>query len=143
MSYPELAALLRSRTDVTFGPGATENQITQAEEEIGPLVGEYRNFLSDFGWANVGHHEIFGLGAGTTRVNNLVETTLRERSYGRIPNLAPVENIGTGDLLCVRQLHGTLFESPVLLSPTNPDEGDYIEDRDGFAHWLIATILLL
>jgi hypothetical protein len=45
---------------------------------------------------------------GTTTANDLVKTTLFERSYGRIAHLVPVENIGTGDLCCVRQIPGTL-----------------------------------
>lgn len=140
MTYGKLAALLRELPDAEVGRGASDDEIAQAEELIGPLVGEYRNFLEEFGWANVGDLEIFGLGAGTTRRNDLVETTLFERSFGRIANLVPVENIGTGDLCCIRQIPGTLHESPVILSPLEPGEADYIEDGEGFAHWLVEKV---
>jgi hypothetical protein len=123
MSYSDLAALLRSRPDAKFAAGASEEEIAQAEEAIGSLVGE-----------------IFGIGAGTTTRNDLVENTLSERSFGRIPYLVPVENIGTGDLICVRQIPGTLSESPVIVSPLDSNEADYIEDHQGFAHWLIGII---
>ncbi|SMG20353.1 SMI1/KNR4 family protein [Agreia pratensis] len=140
MTYSDLAALLRGLPDAEFGSGASEDDISQAEGLIGPLVGEYRSFLEEFGWANIRHLEIFGLGDGTTTANDLVKTTLFERSYGRIPHLVPVENIGTGDLCCVRQVPGTLYDSPVILSPLDSGEADYIEDREGFAHWLIERV---
>jgi hypothetical protein len=132
--------MLRNRADAEFGPGAGEDEIARAEAAIGPLVGEYRRFLVEFGWVTVGHHEILGLGAATTPRNDLVRTTLRERSYGRIPHLIPVENIGTGDYYCVQQLPTALSESPVILAPLDPNESEYVEDRAGFAHWLIETI---
>src|SRR4051794_29998665 len=69
-----------------------------------------------------------------------VMRALSERSYGRIPHLVPVENIGTGDFCCVRHIPGTLHDSPVILSPLDSSEADYMEDREGFAHWLIEKV---
>ncbi|WP_052521201.1 SMI1/KNR4 family protein [Agreia bicolorata] len=135
----ELKAALATRRNVESGTGATEEEIVAVEASIGLISPEYRQFLLDMGWLNVGHYEILGIGKGITPANDLLEVTLDERGYDRIPTLIPVMNNGAGDLYCVKE--GST-SSPLLLS-TLDSSPDYVVDEEGFINWLLNLVKTL
>jgi SUKH superfamily protein len=78
-----------------------EREIYSAEERIGRLPGDYREFLGDLGWLEAGHYEIFGLGDDVPMHMDLIGMTLDERANFHLPgNLIPIMNSGGGDLYC-------------------------------------------
>jgi hypothetical protein len=61
------------------GEGASGDAIEDAEEIVGPFPREYREFLSRFGYAVVGSHEIYGLGVDLPQYLNVAFMTSVER----------------------------------------------------------------
>ena len=102
MSYDELRTILQSRQDLQLGTSETEEEVAAAEQQLGQLPSDYKNFLQEFGSVTFGYSEIFGLGEGLAPYLNVVTMTLAEREEGGLPpHLVPVMNDGGGNLTCL------------------------------------------
>src|SRR5438552_2865108 len=141
-TYEELAERLRQNG--VAQRGVSEDAIAGAEAEIGALPNDYRSFLLDFGWAQIGHLEIFGLGAGIPHYLDLVAMTRAERTEPGLPvpsSLVPICNDGGGNLYCLSVEHAVeKRESPVFFwSHDDPDEVPD-EMAPSFSAWLLDEV---
>lgn len=105
MHFNEIKQLILSSHSKLAGQGASEDEIVDAELQIGLCIhGDYRWFLREFGWGGVNTIEIYGLGQDVPAFLNLVTITLSERSE-MIPRLRrtllPIMNDGGGNLYCL------------------------------------------
>lgn len=104
-------ALLGAPSLIT-GSGVSEAEIRRAEEVIGPLPHDYREFLGEYGWAMFGGTAIWGLGDGFPYVKSFVQLTSEERiAFGLPANLVAFSNNGAGDILCFKASTGA--DSPL------------------------------
>jgi hypothetical protein len=125
---------------IEHGEGVTAGEISLAEERIGVLPGEFREFLADLGWLAVRHYEIFGLGGSVPKHLNLVNITIDERSnFGLPQNMIPIMNNGGGDLYCFDG--GGPGRANVLLwdHESSPRRGAYVAGRS-FSAWLLDLL---
>lgn len=103
--YFEIAKRLQSFDTREFGDGATEDEVSRAEQTLGVRInGGYRDFLMHFGWGGVEHLELYGLGGDVPSYLNLVAVTQSERNEMQPPlraHLVPVMNDGGGNLYCL------------------------------------------
>lgn len=101
MTYEQLRERLMSDPNVEHGAGATAEVVDHAQEVLGvPFSESYRRFLMDFGWAEIGHFEVYGLGADVPEYLDVVKQTLWERieaGYHLPRHLVPIMNNGGGD----------------------------------------------
>ena len=137
-SFEKLRASLRSHPSPSFGAGARESEIQEAERQLGvPIKGSYRLFVLEFGWGGAGPYELFGLGAGVPRYLELVSMTHSEREEMGLHlrhSLLPIMNDGGGNLYCVDTAAGD--EPPIVFWDHEGSE-DQVVDVDGssFADW--------
>jgi cell wall assembly regulator SMI1 len=88
-----------------MGTGASEAEIESAQQSLGvtfPLA--LREYLRRFGHLEVGHFELYGLGAELPKYLQLVAMTVTERieSGCALPHeLIPILNDGGGNLYCI------------------------------------------
>ena len=69
---------LMSKTDLLFGHGVSETEIINAEQELQISFSEdFKDYLSHFGIAAFGGHELMGI-TSSSRVN-VVDVTINER----------------------------------------------------------------
>ena len=87
------------------GTPATLAIVDDAETELSVRFPEdLRNYLATFGWLEVGHWELMGLGEGIPDYLNIVVVTRSERDEVMPPlppHLLPLLNDGAGNLTCV------------------------------------------
>src|SRR5687768_6924200 len=97
--------LLKKAKSASFGKGASEQEIDAAEKILGCTIrGDYRQFLSTFGWGGASHFEIYGVGSDVPPYLDLVRTTRSERTEmtPRLPEyLLPLMNDGGGNHYCL------------------------------------------
>jgi cell wall assembly regulator SMI1 len=106
---PGMLATLRqqlaSLDDSSTGRGATPAAIAESESILGvafPAV--LREYLRDFGYLSIRHHELFGLGEDVPSYLHMTTVVIEERTRfsPRIPAwLLPIENNGAGDHYCL------------------------------------------
>lgn len=105
MTVDELARTLNARDDVVIGTGAGEADIESAQQSLGvafPVA--LREYLQHFGHLEVGHFELYGLGAELPKYLQLVAMTVSERTESGCPlphELVPILNDGGGNLYCI------------------------------------------
>lgn len=105
MTVDELARMLNVRDDVVMGTGAGEADIENAQKSLGvAFPAELREYLRRFGHLEVGHFELYGLGAELPKYLQLVAMTVSERTESGCPlphELVPLLNDGGGNLYCI------------------------------------------
>lgn len=105
MNYLTMAQKLRESESVELGTGASDDELRRAEQALGVAIPpDYRRFLLDFGWARIGHWELFGAGRDVPAYLNIQAVTASEREEMRPslpPTLLPIANDGGGNLLCL------------------------------------------
>lgn len=120
MQFEEVRDRLAAAVTAT-GSGVAEARIREAELRIGAFPDDYRQYLGYFGWAILGHYEIFGLGQDVPGYLNVVQMTLAERLEPAVPlpgAYVCVMNDGGGNLLCFdsgRLVAGESSATPMLL----------------------------
>ncbi len=141
-----ILARLRDSANVDVGPGASESDIADAEEAIGMRIPPaYRQFLKEFGWARIGHWEVFGIGDHIPAYLSLQVLTQSERTEmtPSLPlTLLPFANDGGGNLLCLDVGHDHPGrEGRVVL---RDHETGSLEDMvESFSSWLDRVITAL
>jgi hypothetical protein len=116
MTFDELDLRLRAREDVVIGTGIDEGAVAAAEQALGLIFpSTLREYLMRFGHLEVGHFEMFGLGAHLPLYLNLVNMTQSERTESGCPlpiELVPLLNDGGGNLYCIgvsKETAGRIF----------------------------------
>jgi hypothetical protein len=107
-----LAKSLRARLedlDAALGGGASEAEISAAQEALGvELPADFKNFLAEVGWVEVGDLSIAGLGQGVPEDLDLVPIA-RAAWEAKIPgDLLPVADDGGGDFLFLELAGGRM-----------------------------------
>lgn len=101
----EVEEMLLGRGDVVVGIGANERDIETAEQALAVAFPRpLHEYLRRFGHLELGHFELFGLGAELPDYLQLVPMTLSERTVPgcALPRaLVPLLNDGGGNLYCV------------------------------------------
>lgn len=116
------------------GESASPDEINAAEARLGAMPLDYRAFLGDFGWMELGHREVFGLGDGVPAYLNVVDMTLSERADAGVPDeVIVIANDGSGNLVCLDLLSGrvvTWWHESRSTEATAPD----------FTSWLVSLL---
>jgi hypothetical protein len=104
--------LLKSLPDFTPTKGASEKAISKAERELGvEFSDEWREYLSEFGQADVNGHELTGI-TKTDRLN-IVKVTKEERKTN--PKISDtyyvIENTGMDGVIIWQDTDGTIYRS--------------------------------
>jgi hypothetical protein len=145
MSYNELMAVLAEREVMPLG-GASEQAVQAAEGMIGRFPAEYRRFLRDFGWIEVDHIEVYGLGESVPSYLNVARMTMLERAEPAVPlppRHACIMNDGFGNLHCVgvgKDEEQGLSDAVVCWDHKGPLTQDPVELAESFARWLIGLL---
>jgi hypothetical protein len=146
MRFYELAEQLAA-TATAYGRGATEAEVVDAESRIGPLPSDFRQFLRKFGWATLGHYEIYGLGHDVPEYLDLARMTLAERQEPSVPlrgTYVCIMNDGGGNLLCFdsdQVRAGTANTVPLLLWDHELDVDQTPEVvAESFTSWLKSRL---
>jgi hypothetical protein len=87
-----------------FGP-ASEQELDEAEAQIGPFPPEYRDFVLSCGATRIRHRDVFGVHSSLPPYLDVAKETSYERSTPSRPlpsELIAVFNDGAGNLHCVR-----------------------------------------
>lgn len=141
--YQRVSEQLRQFESRDFGRGATEQEIRDAESQLGlKIAGDYREFLRDFGWGGVQHLELYGLGGDVPYHLDLVEITTSERSETEVRlqnHLIPIMNDGGGNLYC---LNIGEDEEPKIVFWDHTGSSDQVLEIEGesFSAWLLDEI---
>jgi len=141
LTWDDLASELRAQSE-RLGTGATNEEIIDAERQLGVTLPEsYRRFLREFGWGEVGHCDLFGLGAGVPGHLELVEMVESERTdYMPLTpeHLVPIMNDGGGNLYCLDTARITGGDCPVVIHDHELDEIDDVAET--FLAWLAEEL---
>ena len=148
MSIREMISQIDSLAKKEYGRGATEQQIADAERALEVrFPASYRAFLAKYGWAQIHHDPIFGVGPSVPSVYRLVRKTRLER-YDAEPNiphhLVPVMNDGAGNHYCLDTANFRGDECPVVFWDHDCREGaDQTPSQvsPSFDQWLIDLIV--
>jgi hypothetical protein len=145
LPFDEVAPRLRSLDSGVFGTGASEDEIHTAETALDVRIsGEYRRFLTEFGWGGFGDVEIYGLGQGVPSFLNLVDNALSERNEAMPPlpnHLLPLRNDGGGNLYCLDTADEWRAEPPMVLWNHEAGPGQIPEPiAGGFLGWLTGLL---
>lgn len=101
MSTQAIRALLEAHEWVS-GSGVSTSEVAEAENAIGPLPGDFKEFLLRFGWLEFGSYEVYGLGSGKPDYLDVMRMTLLERTQPAVPlpeGWVCVMNDGAGNLV--------------------------------------------
>jgi hypothetical protein len=105
-SWAEVQNLIEARVprDGRAASPASENDVREAEAEVGRLPDDYRRFLTEFGWLETGTFTLFGVGRDTPTHLDLVAETRAERfefEPGLPDGYAVIAPDGAGNFYCV------------------------------------------
>ena len=102
--------LLKAKEDTYFGKGVSEKEIKKAEKRLGlHFDSEYREYLSEFGFAIYEGHELTGL-SKSERIN-VVDVTLEERKKGFPKDIYVIEQTGVEGIIIWQSTKGEIFYS--------------------------------
>ncbi len=138
-SFATLSQRLEQREDVDLGRGATPDELREAEVALNlRFKGSYRSFLERFGWGEVGHFEVYGLGAGRPNFLDLIKVTRSERSEATpaLPvHLLPIMNNGGGSHYCLDTQSG---DEPQVVFWDHEQGADQkpVQEAVDFSAWL-------
>lgn len=146
-AYEEFKRRLIGRTDVAHGRGVGPEAIAAAERALGPLPADYKALLAEFGWLELAHFEILGLGDDVPGGVDVVSDVVRINRYEHdeeetgcpLPaHLVAVHPIGNGDYDCVdTRIAAETGDSPVFAwTHELPPEQAYWETEPTFAAYL-------
>lgn len=87
--FQQLLAAIRSHPKVEHGNGVSEGEVRAAERVLAtPIVGQYREFLLEVGWAEIDCEVLYGL--GLVGPGDLVREVLWERNESGCPVPPPL-----------------------------------------------------
>ncbi|MCK1360256.1 SMI1/KNR4 family protein [Bradyrhizobium sp. 199] len=133
------------RCEIEHGPGATAEQISDCERELGVrFIGSFADYLQTYGWLSVGANEVYGLGSNIELWRRLKEMTLSERTemYPPLPpHLVTFYNDGFGNQHCLDSSAVVEGEQRIVLwnHEAGPDQAPE-PIANSFADWLHQLI---
>lgn len=136
-TYELVSARLRAATKLRRGAGATEGEVASIERELGvQILGGYRRFLVEFGFASVPSLGIYGVGG--PKFLDVVVMTKSERQEMTPPmpiDLIPFCTDGGGNHHCIR-CDGSPEPVVVFWSHDARPEDAVDYEAPTFAEWL-------
>lgn len=108
----KLTDIIKEYEDFTAVGGASNEQIKEAEEELGlKFSKEYKEFLKEYGAACANGHEFFGL-CESKRLN-IIDATLKAKKKNKSisDELYLIEDVGIDKILTWQNADGKLFQS--------------------------------
>ena len=121
-----------SKTSFLSGKGATPEQVSQAELELGlSFSDEYQEYLIQYGIAAFDGHEMTGL-SKSKRLNVVSVTSNARKKYPDLPsNLYVVEDTGVEELIILQSSDGEVFGCApnIRLEKICDSLSDYISNK--------------
>lgn len=107
----DIISALRSKEDLIAGKGVEDDIINRAEKKLSiKFALDYRKYLSNFGLAMFGGHEITGL--GKDKRTNVVDVTLSERERNSETNvLYVIEQTNIDSIVIWQSSKGTIYKT--------------------------------
>lgn len=106
----EIVELIKSIPDVAYIEGCTDEQIAEAEKELGlKFPQEYIDYVKEFGCVDFFGHEFTGLNV-TGRLN-VVQATIKEKKVNEYfrDDLFVLENVGIDAVVICLNIDNTVF----------------------------------
>ena len=114
----DIIKVINSKDSVIHGKETNENEIKQAELELGLRFAEdYRNYIKQFGCMVIGSREITGISSQENY--NVVSTTKAQRNYNKnIPeNSYVIEQLNIDGIIIWQSSNGEVFQTSPNTAP--------------------------
>lgn len=106
--YKKVRSYLLENADEK-GSGSDEQSIVELLKIWAPIPDDFLSYLKEFGWANIGPHELYGLGRGVEWHNNIINRAhdlWSGNDIYKIPSeLLPFYDSGGGWFYCFSKMH--------------------------------------
>ncbi|QCT06262.1 MULTISPECIES: SMI1/KNR4 family protein [Ruminococcus] len=114
----DIIKVINSKDGVIHGKETNENEIKQAELELGlRFADDYRNYIKQFGCMVIGSREITGISSQENY--NVVSTTKAQRNYNKnIPeNSYVIEQLNIDGIIIWQSSNGEVFQTSPNTAP--------------------------
>lgn len=114
----DIINVINSKDGVIHGKETNENEIKQAELELGlRFADDYRNYIKQFGCMVIGSREITGISSQENY--NVVSTTKAQRNYNKnIPeNSYVIEQLNIDGIIIWQSSNGEVFQTSPNTAP--------------------------
>ncbi|MEE0840866.1 MAG: SMI1/KNR4 family protein [Acutalibacteraceae bacterium] len=114
----DIINVINSKNGVIHGKETNENEIKQAELELGlRFADDYRNYIKQFGCMVIGSREITGISSQENY--NVVSTTKAQRNYNKnIPeNSYVIEQLNIDGIIIWQSSNGEVFQTSPNTAP--------------------------
>ena len=114
----DIINVINSKDGVIHGKETNENEIKQAESELGlRFADDYRNYIKQFGCMVIGSREITGISSQENY--NVVSTTKAQRNYNKnIPeNSYVIEQLNIDGIIIWQSSNGEVFQTSPNTAP--------------------------
>ena len=114
----DIIKVINSKDGVIHGKETNENEIKQAELELGlRFADDYRNYIKQFGCMVIGSREITGI--SSQKNYNVVSTTKAQRNYNKnIPeNSYVIEQLNIDGIIIWQSSNGEVFQTSPNTAP--------------------------
>ena len=114
----DIINVINSKNGVIHGKETNENEIKQAESELGlRFADDYRNYIKQFGCMVIGSREITGISSQENY--NVVSTTKAQRNYNKnIPeNSYVIEQLNIDGIIIWQSSNGEVFQTSPNTAP--------------------------
>ena len=114
----DIIKVINSKDGVIHGKETNENEIKQAELELGlRFADDYRNYIKQFGCMVIGSREVTGISSQENY--NVVSTTKAQRNYNKnIPeNSYVIEQLNIDGIIIWQSSNGEVFQTSPNTAP--------------------------
>ena len=114
----DIINVINSKNGVIHGKETNENEIKQAESELGlRFADDYRNYIKQFGCMVIGSREITGISSQENY--NVVSITKAQRNYNKnIPeNSYVIEQLNIDGIIIWQSSNGEVFQTSPNTAP--------------------------
>ena len=114
----DIINVINSKNGVIHGKETNENEIKQAELELGlRFADDYRNYIKQFGCMVIGSREITGISSQENY--NVVSTTKAQRNYKKsVPeNSYVIEQLNIDGIIIWQSSNGEVFQTSPNTAP--------------------------
>lgn len=114
----DIINVINSKDGVIHGKETNENEIKQAESELGlRFADDYRNYIKQFGCMVIGSREFTGISLQENY--NVVSTTKAQRNYNKnIPeNSYVIEQLNIDGIIIWQSSNGEVFQTSPNTAP--------------------------
>ena len=114
----DIIKVINSKDGVIHGKETNENEIKQAESELGlRFADDYRNYIKQFGCMVIGSREITGISSQENY--NVVSITKAQRNYNKnLPeNSYVIEQLNIDGIIIWQSSNGEVFQTSPNTAP--------------------------